>query len=220
MAQNGYVPTSELTSVGNDIDGVPAFLANGAAHDWFAMRAACILETGVSLSISEGGGAYRSYAQQEYYYDQYINHGGANAAYPGTSNHGWGKAVDIWNWRKAYGWLLENCHRWGFENNYAPEGWHYQHLSDASIAGLPIGEEDMPLSEDDLYKIWTYQIGNQGGKTVNGKAPVFGRAADWLTNMSDAVARVERAVAALSSDEFTDHQRAILLRALTAALSE
>lgn len=149
MAVNGRIPTSELVFVGNDVDGQPAYLHKGAAADWFAMKAACLKEAGVPLTISGGGGAYRTFALQEYYYDQYRNHGGANAADPGTSNHGWGKAVDIYNWSRAYGWLLANCGRWGFQNNYAPEGWHYQHLSDTAVAPLPDIEfpKENPMSK-------------------------------------------------------------------------
>lgn len=168
MAVNGRIPTSELVFVGNDVDGQPAYLHKGAAADWFAMKAACLKETGVTLTISGGGGAYRTYALQEYYYDQYRNHGGANAADPGTSNHGWGKAVDIYNWSRAYSWLLANCHRWGFENNYAPEGWHYQHLSDTAIAGL----EETPLDNEQEEEVadmrdWTI-IGYGRGENETG----------------------------------------------------
>lgn len=150
MATNGYIPVGQLVYVGIAADGQPAYLHAGAAADWLAMKAACHAETGVTLLISGDGGGYRSFALQEYYYDQYINHDGANAAYPGTSNHGWGKAVDIWNWARVYSWLLANGHRWGFENNYAPEGWHYQHLSDTAINPIPPAPE--PEKEEDDMK--------------------------------------------------------------------
>ena len=61
----------------------------------------------------------------------------ANAATPGTSNHGWGTAMD-WSARgfhtDAYKWQLENGHKynwinpsWAQEDGSRPEAWHIEH---------------------------------------------------------------------------------------------
>jgi murein DD-endopeptidase MepM/ murein hydrolase activator NlpD len=60
-------------------------------------------------------------------------------------------------------------------------------------------EDDMPSAEEVAAAVWTYQIANQNGETVDGKPPVFGRAADWLTNLSDLTAKVYDAVRALGA---------------------
>jgi hypothetical protein len=39
--------------------------------------------------------SYRTYAEQEYFWKLYLSGRGARAAKPGTSNHGWGIAVDL-----------------------------------------------------------------------------------------------------------------------------
>jgi len=39
--------------------------------------------------------AYRTYAEQQAFWDLYLHHGGSLAARPGYSNHGWGLAIDI-----------------------------------------------------------------------------------------------------------------------------
>lgn len=66
------------------------------------------------------------------------------------------------------------------------------------ISGSPAGggstspeEDDMPLTDDDIQRIWAYKLGNKGG----GSGAVYGRAADWLTNTSDAVAALKGDVA-------------------------
>lgn len=53
----------------------------------------------------------------------------------------------------------------------------------------------MPTAQEVAEAVWVYALGNQGGQTVNGKPPVFGRAADWLTNMSDFIGQIRDAQA-------------------------
>lgn len=60
------------------------------------------------------------------------------------------------------------------------------------LGGSPAGggstppEEDMPTSEEIAQAVWTHRIANKQG----GAGAVYGRAADWLTNLSDAVANL------------------------------
>ena len=63
----------------------------------------------------------------------------------------------IYNWSRAYGWLLANCGRWGFENNYSPEGWHYQHLSDTSVAPLIAAIPGLAQTESEHPMFWLRQ---------------------------------------------------------------
>lgn len=54
----------------------------------------------------------------------------AAAAVPGTSNHGWGLAVDIWNvgHNGRLEWLLENARRFGFAWELESEPWHIRYI--------------------------------------------------------------------------------------------
>jgi hypothetical protein len=61
-------------------------------------------------------------------------------------------------------------------------------------------EEDMPTPEEIAQAVWTHSIANKQG----GAGAIFGRAADWLTNTSDAVANlhldIASAVAVIRAD--------------------
>lgn len=106
---NGFVPASALAP----LDGQPGcFLRADAAAAWNAGRAEVHRRTGIILSVR---GWNRSYAEQVTFYLQrhtpwrsglrkccywpghgwYAFTGTAHAAPPGTSNHGWGLAVDV-----------------------------------------------------------------------------------------------------------------------------
>jgi LAS superfamily LD-carboxypeptidase LdcB len=97
------------------------------------------------ISFTDG---YRSYARQEALYEKY---GSGRAAKPGTSNHGWGIAVDMyWGVRTSmfkdsdarpsgfkhpnYVWMLENGKNFGWYNPVAlrddartDEWWHWEY---------------------------------------------------------------------------------------------
>ena len=65
---------------------------------------------------------------------------GTPAAYPGTSNHGWGAAVDLGvkYGDKAHKWLTDNAAKFGFSNPFASprtEPWHWEHLESAKKMG-------------------------------------------------------------------------------------
>ncbi|RNI20709.1 D-alanyl-D-alanine carboxypeptidase family protein [Flexivirga caeni] len=68
---------------------------------------------------------YRSYAEQEFWFERF---GSPRAADPGTSNHGYGLAIDFEErdvpWRFSWGapandWLLTHQAGFGFDNPYA-----------------------------------------------------------------------------------------------------
>lgn len=68
---------------------------------------------------------------------------GTPAAYPGTSNHGWGSAVDL---KVDYGdaahtWLTKNASKFGFSNPFSDpktEPWHWEHLQSAKNMGANV----------------------------------------------------------------------------------
>jgi LAS superfamily LD-carboxypeptidase LdcB len=62
--------------------------------------------------------------------DYYQRPGVAMAAVPGTSNHGWGLACDIWNVGQngRLEWLLDNAKRFGFSWEVQSEPWHIRYV--------------------------------------------------------------------------------------------
>ena len=121
---NGRLNGSQLTEVQPN-----KFLRPDVAQRFNAMAQAAAAD-GVKLQITD---AYRSYEQQvdvarrKGLYSQ-----GGLAAYPGTSNHGWGTAVDL-NVRGnpgSFEWLKQNASRFGF-TNIPREPWHWEVKSGA-----------------------------------------------------------------------------------------
>lgn len=89
MALNGKLADADL----EDIPG--GRLRKDAAEAWLAMRAYIGKTKGVWICPTSTRTAYRPYADQEYFWNLYQRGRGALAARPGTSNHGWGIAVDL-----------------------------------------------------------------------------------------------------------------------------
>jgi murein L,D-transpeptidase YcbB/YkuD len=86
---NGRLPSVVL---GNIVGGR---LLKDAARTWNAMNAESVRRYGVTLRPSGSRSSYRTYAEQQYFWNLYVSGKGNLAARPGTSNHGWGLAVDL-----------------------------------------------------------------------------------------------------------------------------
>ncbi|MDZ4045802.1 MAG: peptidoglycan DD-metalloendopeptidase family protein [Rhodoglobus sp.] len=87
-------------------------------------------------------------------------------------------------------------------------------LYEGGAAGTPGIGMDMALTESDIHAIWTYVLGQANPPA--GQPPVRGRAADWLTNMSDSIGRTENAVKRLGSPTLSDAQLKTLADAIAA----
>lgn len=117
--ENGRLDTSQLV----DVDGNGNFLAPAAANAWQQMVAAAAAD-GINLAI---GNSYRPYetqvrlAEEKGLYSE-----GGLAAEPGTSNHGWGTAVDIVRSPQAEEWLRNNAAQYGF-STIPREPWHWEY---------------------------------------------------------------------------------------------
>lgn len=81
---------------------------------------------------------YRTYTQQQTAWNTYQS-GGNLAARPGTSNHGWGLAIDVAMTRYGgfsspnYKWLAENAPKYGFRTGVvASEAWHIEYARPVS----------------------------------------------------------------------------------------
>lgn len=105
--QNGRLSASGL----GPING--GFLRADAARAFNALDQESRKRYGVALHPLGHMSSYRTYAQQLYLWNLYKSGRGNLAAYPGTSNHGWGLAVDF-----------ANTHmRWIVDQIGAPFGW-------------------------------------------------------------------------------------------------
>lgn len=89
MASNGQLPSSDLAPIAG------GQLTKSAAAGYNAMNVESRKRYGVELRPTGSMSSYRTYAQQQYLYNLYLSGKGNLAAVPGTSNHGWGVAVDF-----------------------------------------------------------------------------------------------------------------------------
>lgn len=129
---NGRIPTSALTPVPADIG---PYLKPDAAADYFRFSDAFRTRFGRALGITE---AYRDYARQQDLYQRYKNGTGNEAAYPGTSNHGWAQACDFKSGVNSFGtaekqWADNNGPTYGWYptgNKFSqPEPWHFDYTA-------------------------------------------------------------------------------------------
>lgn len=123
MASNGRLPASMLRSIPG------GRLERNAAASWLRLRARIGKEAGVWICPTSSRTAYRTYPEQQYFWNLYRSGRGSLAAYPGTSNHGWGTTVDVPIPRQAqlinrygaeYGWQK----RW---SDAPSEWWHFRY---------------------------------------------------------------------------------------------
>lgn len=150
---NGQIPLSELAQVGYNVDGVMQYLEPTAAQYWTALVVKAASQ-GVALNCLEG---YRSYAEQVRLRNLYLNDPDDNppAGIPGTSKHGEGKAVDVYNsggfLSAKYAWLASNAPAYGFTNTQGRadgEAWHWVFAMNAlvipasQIGSTPITKEE------------------------------------------------------------------------------
>lgn len=116
---NGRVPSTALGTVEGTSWQLWAPAADGLSQLLAAAR-----RDGVSIGIND---AYRSYDEQV---DMVRRKGlysqGGLAAEPGTSQHGWGLAVDLQLDGRATAWMQANAERFGFERTLSREPWHWE----------------------------------------------------------------------------------------------
>ncbi|MFT4773657.1 MAG: D-alanyl-D-alanine carboxypeptidase [Candidatus Azotimanducaceae bacterium] len=117
---NGNIPAEELSLIGQGQHRLQA----EAAASWKNLVAAAS-DDGVDLKITD---SYRSLAQQvDLVRRKGLYTNGGLAATPGTSNHGWGLAVDadVTN-RTTADWLAVNGPRFGWVESVPREPWHWE----------------------------------------------------------------------------------------------
>ena len=117
---NGRIPTQALESVGQGGHRLYA----PAARQWNACVAAARAD-GIDLTITD---SYRSYDQQlDLVRRKGLYSDGGFGATPGTSNHGWGLAVDadVGN-QRTLDWMRANAWQFGFVEAVPREPWHWE----------------------------------------------------------------------------------------------
>lgn len=148
---NGNIPTSALTNVADitasdgskvSFDGCKTWMSQpylnpSAAVSLVELNKAYKAAMGENLKLLS---CYRDYDQQVAARKKY----GSNAAKPGTSNHGWGLAIDFDNMSSysgaGYKWLLENGAKYGWVNpknmqqggSGPHEPWHWEYARPVS----------------------------------------------------------------------------------------
>ncbi len=123
---NGRIPQSALASIGAGL-----YLRPDAAQAFLLMSGAHQRDLGYPIGVTD---AYRDYATQV----ELAGRKPALAATPGTSNHGWGLAVDLvtGGWEgPTMRWLEANAHRFGWlhpawarRDGSKPEPWHWEYV--------------------------------------------------------------------------------------------
>jgi hypothetical protein len=164
-SENGRIPDSELAQIpvlkGKNYGHK---LNPEAAKDYSDMVDAAKRD-GVVWGITD---SYRSYKVQDRIFDWDLfrrtgkkkkkgTGGKITVAYPGTSNHGWGSAVDliVKKGDEAHNWLTKNASKFGF-SPLSSEPWHWEHKGSANKikkgAKLDPGASNYPLQGDSAYK--------------------------------------------------------------------
>lgn len=118
MASNGQLAASELAVIPGSRESTDAAAAWNAPNGPAA--------NGLTPSGYQNG--YRDLATEWIYWNEYQAGTGNLAAYPGTSNHGWGKAIDVSEeWMRA--WLDDHGARFGWKKTEAfSEWWHMNYV--------------------------------------------------------------------------------------------
>lgn len=115
---NGRIPPAALAPIGQGDHRLWA-PASGAFQD---LQAAAARE-GVAITVTD---SYRPFdrqvelAERKGLYSQ-----GGLAARPGTSNHGWGRSLDVDTGGGTREWLSANAARFGFHDDVPGEPWHW-----------------------------------------------------------------------------------------------
>jgi len=117
---NGKIPLSDMVYVPQlgKPQGTPGAYLRPDAAAAFVEMARAARQAGVNLD----GSGYRTYAAQVATY----GNGGAPSASPGTSNHGWGIAIDMNMTAAATAWLNAHAAQYGFAP-IASEAWHFEY---------------------------------------------------------------------------------------------
>lgn len=158
MASNGKIPSSDLNPInGNSGDKDRLAKSGKAAGAWNSMCQEA-KKKGMAIPYPTGpSSSYRTYDDQVHFY----NNQPPVAAYPGTSNHGWGKAVDVAT-QSGVNTVKSIGGKYGWHWGEAPSEWWHVTYYGGWDGGNP-GPSDQGPSAQNLKKgdkgedVHTYQ---------------------------------------------------------------
>lgn len=176
---NGKLPDSLLVTPGFP-GRATARLHALTARAWAALTAEVLDLFGETLTVTSIVDAYRTYNVQEATFriryqttpllgrptktwngvTWYQKPNTAMSAVPGTSNHGFGLAVDVCLWRNEktagitangpmFTWLLANAARYGFSWEAQSEPWHLRYVSGDAVPQAVLEYERPPAPPPD-----------------------------------------------------------------------
>ncbi len=179
---NGRLPDSILVSTAGLAGGPTVRLVEVATRSWRALTAAASA-AGHTLKATSAGDSYRSYELQKAVFTQrytttvlagrpwktwngqrwYQKPNTAQAAVPGTSNHGWGITVDCGEESDGdsgvesldaatLAWLTANAPTYGWYWELASEPWHIRYVSGDIIPPAVLAyERGSQTGDDDMF---------------------------------------------------------------------
>ncbi|MCM3659466.1 M15 family metallopeptidase [Georgenia satyanarayanai] len=123
MYGNGKIPAQALAPIGATGHSM---WAPAAAN--FEKLLADAKADGVDIGIND---SYRTYERQLELENRLgLLKDGGLAAVPGTSNHGWGRALDLHLDGEALAWMRANGEKYGFVEDTPRETWHWAYYPD------------------------------------------------------------------------------------------
>jgi hypothetical protein len=154
--QNGKLPASALAPIHQG----QLAKDNFCAASWNAMNVEARRQ-GVELRPTGSRSSYRTYAEQQYFWNEYQAGRGALAARPGTSNHGMGLAVDVATQQMRQ--MIDRIGRrfgWAKEWSDAPsEWWHLRYRAgvwsgpDPGPGGAGAPAQPKPPTEEEIIGV-------------------------------------------------------------------
>jgi predicted chitinase len=130
-AANGRLDTTGLEPIAGAGQSTSNHKLNDVAAQAYAEMKAAAEADGITWGITD---SYRDYdAQVDVAARKGLYKNGGLAAVPGTSNHGWGSALDLDLSPEALQWLRDNAATYGF-TNIPRESWHWEHKGSVEFA--------------------------------------------------------------------------------------
>jgi D-alanyl-D-alanine carboxypeptidase len=118
---NGRIPAAALESIGG------GHRLWAPAAEAFQRLQAAARRDGVHIGVTD---SYRSYAEQvDVARRKGLHSQGGLAAKPGTSEHGWGKSLDLALDASAQRWMRAHADDYGFTENVSREPWHWTYAA-------------------------------------------------------------------------------------------
>lgn len=189
--ENGKIPTNKMKKnkyLSKSLGGTSAYLmseASDALDQLMDLFDKTNFPGKQKISFTDG---YRSYERQQSLYDKY---GSGRAAKPGTSNHGWGIAVDFWWGVKTsmykdfdsrpsgykhpnYVWMIQNAGKFGWFNplplrddSRTDEWWHWEYHGKPKNVTITAARYKGSFTQEDIDN-----IKRSGGTYKGGPPPV------------------------------------------------